>query len=479
LKIKQTHPRSNPALTLLKSETGSFAVVMAFCLMLMISALAFALDLGYFVKEKDSYQGCAEAAAMSAAENFCYGRAVEAAEIVAYGSNVMLPDDAVTVEFGFYDSYDEHPDFHTYQDFVAEPGEDEDSDYPTDETNNAVMVTIENTVQSLTGFNKEKKIKARAVAYVPRVSIVSGYRFLSTSYDNLSLNNGNVYSKATMVLKGPVIGGNVNTDAENDDIRIRYTSAVDGPGYPGNGSNELVVLPEIDIIKNHILPLDEYVEKMRELADVTYTPSQSGAGPFYGTIDNGSNKEHYFDLTDPECRGKIIFFDTTGSTGKAMVFLTPHACGRIDYINQPGSKCWKQIGETNAKGNEIKALTFIATCDITIPDFHADKGIIPLGGFDSDQLTIVSTGELQFSSMNNPLKGVNFYCTQFIFGNTHEGATFSPPDPYYLRVITSTGNIWLCSSSPEREEYNFNFKFGPPCPAVVPPTLGRLVLSAE
>ncbi len=473
MKIKQTHPRSNPALTLLRSETGSFAVVMALCLVLMISALAFALDLGYFVKEKDSYQGCAEAAAMSAAENFCYGRAVEAAEIVAYGSNVMLPDDAVTVEFGFYDSYDEHPDFQTYQDFVAEPGEDEDSDYPTDETSNAVMVTIENKVQSLTGFNKDKTVKAQAVAYVPRVSIVSGGTFSASSGGNLSLNNGNIYSKSWMDLFGPVIGENLEFYSEINDILPSSFQGIPAPERPEN-----LVPPEIDIIRNHIFPLDKYVEKMRELADVTYTPGDSGAGPFYGTIDYGYNKEYFFDLSDPECRDKIIFFDTTGSTGQAGVYLTPHACGMDIHYNVPGSECRKQIGETDAKSNEIRALTFIATCNITIPEFHPDKGIIPLGGFDSDQLTVVSTGSIAFSSGNNPLKGVNFYCKKFSFENGKEGM-FSPPDPYYLRVITSTRNISFSTSSPEREEYNFNFKFGPPCPAVVPPALGRLVLSAE
>ena len=101
----------------LASEAGGFAVVMAISLVILVSVMGFVLDVGYFVSAKGSYQACADAAAKAGAENLCCGMVEEAAIAVARGSNVLLPEDAMTITLGFYDAYGVHDEFETYKEF--------------------------------------------------------------------------------------------------------------------------------------------------------------------------------------------------------------------------------------------------------------------------------------------------------------------------------------------------------------------------
>lgn len=464
------------------SQEGSFAVIFAISLMVMISVMAFALDMGYFVKEKSSYQACADSAALSAAESLCYGRAVEAAETVALNSNVLLPEDSVKVQFGFYDSYDEHESFDVYQDFILEDNEN----YPSSEANNAVMITIENTVQSLTGFNKDKTVKAAAVAYIPRVSVVSGKTITVSSSNQypLTMENGNIYAKNWIKLYGPSIGENVKV-ASGKVIRVYNRSEAGNYTNPVERSSDN--LPEMEIIEKYLLQnseasLEEYVEKMKQIADVVYTPEDSRTGPFYGIVQDGNSKDCYFDFSADHDDHKIIFFDTTGSEGSIKVHITPHAClDRTTGVSwwKPSdsiNKCMQQIGATEAKGNVMKNFTFIATCIIYIDPYHALKNPVPIGGPGFDQVNLISTGTISVTPGNNPLQGVNFYCNT-LQTSTYNGALKNYPDQdneYYIRAITSTGQIRLRQHI-GHDEVTFNFKFGPPCPPITPITLGRLV----
>ncbi|MCG8549986.1 MAG: pilus assembly protein TadG-related protein, partial [Desulfobacterales bacterium] len=116
-------PRKNPAaqksLGLLNSEQGNFAVMFALTIMFVLTLLGWVLDTGFFFKEKNRYQDCAEAAALAAVNNVCFTGSMDELKNmvmdVVRGSSLDLDEDEVIVETGYYDAFDEYEPFGEYK----------------------------------------------------------------------------------------------------------------------------------------------------------------------------------------------------------------------------------------------------------------------------------------------------------------------------------------------------------------------------
>ncbi len=153
-----------------KSQAGSVALVVALAMIVLLTMLAFVIDTGYLYGKKNKYQNGVEAAAMAGAVSLCDGDPAGVARQVAIDNG--LPAGSITVKVGFYDEKNLYDNFQVYKDFVAE-GE---AVYPEDEFNNAVMVKLNVTEETLMGGfvgKDEVTVKAAAVAYLVRYGMLA------------------------------------------------------------------------------------------------------------------------------------------------------------------------------------------------------------------------------------------------------------------------------------------------------------------
>ena len=107
---------------------------------------------------------------MAGAVSLCDGDPEGVARQVAIDNG--LPAAAITARVGFYDENDIYMDFPAYRDFVVEGG----AGYPEDEFNNAVMVKLSATKETLMGGfvgKDEVTVGAAAVAYVTPYGLLS------------------------------------------------------------------------------------------------------------------------------------------------------------------------------------------------------------------------------------------------------------------------------------------------------------------
>jgi len=126
----------------MKSQRGSIAIMAAIFMTVFIAVLAFMVNAGYLYGEKNRYQNAAEAAAMAGAARLCDEDAIEVATQIAMENGA--PQGSVTGTLGFYDVESEQ--------FYPE-GSDE---YPDGEYNNAVMVRIQRTENTILRFSGQE-----------------------------------------------------------------------------------------------------------------------------------------------------------------------------------------------------------------------------------------------------------------------------------------------------------------------------------
>ncbi|WDP90910.1 MAG: hypothetical protein HUN04_14885 [Desulfobacter sp.] len=485
------------AVEIIASEKGGFAVVMAISLVILVSVLAFVLDVGYFTRTAGRYQACADAAARAGAENLCCGRIEERATTVALAANVLLPEDALTITAGFYDAYGLYEDFDTYRNFAPA----ESDDFPEEEYPNAVMVAIENSVDSLTGLNAAKTVKARSVAYLPGVDMVSGKSFFSKyGGGNIAFHQGRIYSAKTGRLYGTEADDNILIGAK-DGVKIYRKNYLgwdefrNRPVYSGSTVRLPDEMPASGLIERYFPAeegrdlLGDYVGKMKQRADVVYTTGdQSPATPFYGACENDAGTELYcfFDLTGEREAHEIIYFDVPeDDTRQVIAFITATPCysdklsRSSTSLNSPMPPGDCSVSDKTPFGKTVENVTFVSNASIYIP--RQDAPGISLGGRDGGQVNFVSGEDIFFSSRFNDLNGVAFFSRSFYFsfGGKSDGTVdgnYHPPARNYMRAVTSDGSIIFgrYDTGTGFDAYDFYLKFGPPCPRVFPVAMGRL-----
>ena len=433
-------PRNRPCpprrfFNLLKSEQGSFALFFALTLMFFLTVFAWVLDTGSFIREKNRYQACAEAAALAAVNQVCFISSMEDLEElvmdVVRESHLDLDEEEVVVETGYYDAFDEYDPFDEFKDFIAV----ETEGYPTDETWNAVKVTLGDKVNSLTGFQEAKSVKGAAVAYLPRVSMVSKNGSITSPYSS------SLFQPQT---KSFILNGNLYAKDFSD---LYPVSVILGDVSKRSDQNQL---PELKIIENHLYPLDVLIKMYKKKADKIYTMADRGKDAFYGFVPNTGCA---FDFSYSHDEHEIIFIDTSDT-----VHLNPfpEMISGFESINH------------SASGNTIKNLTIISENNIELLNYNQE---IQIGGSGFDQLNIISGGTINFYTEYKNIQGVNFISNSFYIFFKDDNVSPSYKDKY-VRIIAESDIKF--EDNLYDDQSDFDLKFGPPCPPAAPPCLGRL-----
>ncbi len=435
----------------LKSQKGSIAITAAIFMTVFFTVLAFLVNTGYLYSEKSIYQNAAEAAAMAGAVRLCDGDAIDVAKQIAIENGA--PQGSVTVTLGFYDEESEQ--------FYPEGS----NDYPDDEYNNAVLVCIQRTENTILGsfLGKDKaQVGASAVAYLERYGIISLRENGEVKLNCSSLEHGDVYARgdikfpqnqvpelnrASLFAHGEVIECPV-TYSPFGGSTIQWDS-----GNPTQLDHTYSGVPEMGAIR---LADDQYLEKLKDNADIIYTPQDAGTDDiFYGMVDNWipfGAPSYLFDLTNVPDQRLTIFFDCGNQgTHPAAVIL-------------PSSGGSPTIPSHIPSSNRIADITFIANCDIFIDEGDPVNGpyYLHLGDEGIKQAIIISSGNIKVYYGNIWFEGVTL---------RSGGDIELPPshgDTYWANAMSSFRNRVRLIADGEvfinYPEAHFNFTFGPPCP---------------
>ena len=287
-----------------KSQSGSVAIVVALAMIVLLTMFAFVIDTGYLYGEKNKYQNGVEAAAMTGAVSLYDDDPEGVALRVAIDNG--LPTGSITVQVGFYDE----GDFPGYRDFVEE-GE---GGYPEDQFNNAVMVKLNATEETLMGGfvgKDEVAVGAAAVAYVTRYGLLS--------YGDPEDNESNIETIRTWADDNPSFMGmgrihannNINFKKEpaiSEDTIVTAVGEIDNcsEGIPGVSSVDIVRPVDWDRLKNGAVIIDR--NSFPDAPSGTLTPA-------YKTDSDGNKYYHLigFDFAphDGDHEGITYFVDNS------------------------------------------------------------------------------------------------------------------------------------------------------------------------
>ena len=356
----------------------------------------------------------------------------------------------------------------------------ESSDFPEGEYANAVMVSIDNRVDSLTGMNAAKAVKAEAVAYIPRLGMVSSSGVIMNRAPKISFKQGTLYADDDMNIQG----ANFSNDFflfSRKNIMYQTATSFMGMWYTYGSSVKRSSSPSfppslIKLIQSNALPtstddpLRDYISKIKKRvgSDNIIGPLDFGDYVFEhdNTVSGGTVHTYSVDLTHIHDDHETIYFEADLKDGDD----TPKdGDGRIIKVVL-GAK------SSSSSGKEIKNMTFVSNCPVIIPVYDSE---IALGGDGMDQLIIVSSGEISFNTRNNPLNGVSFVCGSFTFEFNSQDL-YQPPSTNLMNIITLGGNIeFQGNDTSNAKDYLFSPNFGPPCPMIVPAALGKLEKTAD
>ena len=437
------------------NQSGSVAIIVALAMIVLLTITAFVIDTGYLYGAKNKYQNGVEAAAMAGAVSLCDGDPAGVARQVAIDNG--LPAGSLVVQAGFYDEKDLYGDFPGYKDFVAE-GE---GGYPEEQFNNAVMVKLNATEETLMGGfvgKDEVNIGAAAVAYLKR------YSMLSMDEDGKI----NYYNKN----HGIFINGDINS---NGDIEVHPQSDIpdfNNVNLIAHGSISPADLPDAypnsPIVDDVRIVDDDYAALLGADADFKFSASDD---PNFNSIMYA--KEHnvlsrrfkaFIEMAaqlsgwNPEI--DKYFFDLSGLPEGSKIFFD--AEGRTDLLVQI------QLKELNSAANPVAGVTFITNSVVYIAAQiqTTNNSIEYYGGAGNSQVVVVSSKSVNLDFANINLDGVVFFSGEnFEARNAGHGAVL--PDRK-IRVLAAD-EIDVVADF----DFNWDFKFGPPCPPTIP-KLGRL-----
>ena len=191
-----------------KNNRGNIAIIVAISLTVLIGILALVIDGGYLYASKNKWQNGVEAAALAGAIHLSDDDFETVTRQVALENGLPATEaEGLIILQGFYDVNDDYSNFTIYKDFAVEGT----GDYPDDETNNAVMVSLDADVDTfLSGILGRDKVlvSAKAVAYGKR------YTFMATGmegeeYSGIYLDRNwkpgyNIYRDCIIGSNGPV-----------------------------------------------------------------------------------------------------------------------------------------------------------------------------------------------------------------------------------------------------------------------------------
>ncbi len=463
----------------MNKERGSVVIIVSFCIVLFITILAFIVNVGYLSATKNIYENAAEAAAMAGALRLCDGDAIEVAKQIAEENGA--PQGSVTVTLGFYDEENEQ--------FYSE----DSSDYPENEYNNAVMVSVSSDVSTILGtfLGKEKtKVLARAVAYAEscgflalgensEIRIGPGYSL----GDQPLLKNGAIYSNGDIKLaRGATCYSPVwhtshtyyppafenaelyahkqvlecyTTCSSGSIAKVQWDSCSEsGRDNASSGATKFSgVRPCDDAF------IDSLIQSLKDSPNVNvkiYKPDDAGTDNiFFRAGSYGSNTCYYFDLCAEKGarQDRVVYIFDAEDDGHSMVWL------KEAYPRH---------------GKYIENVTFITKLPVRL-DYDGEHHV---GAEGDKQFILITSKDLEIAGFNLFLEGAVFriggsftMCASSHLPTLWGGA----PVPQKARIIAD-GNIYLWRGQTYAAGTwtgTIDFKFGPPCP-VLKVHLGKL-----
>ena len=430
----------------MNKERGSVVIIVSFCIVLFITILAFIVNVGYLSATKNIYENAAEAAAMAGAARLCDGDAIDVAKQIAEENGA--PQGSVTVTLGFYDEENEK--------FYPEGS----GDYPEDEYNNAVLVSIQSTENTILGsfLGKEQtQVRAEAVAYaIP-------YGLLSLGTDS----GQGIYTDMQWDDEHPPELQDMGIIYANNEIDFTKPPKLTGVNMV-RAINSISNCPEGKLVTEevHIPPIDW--DKLREQAQ------ENGK---IITVDDFPSNEHYYDPDDPSTYREDSFGNryVHDPRGYKLLLKGGDYGGRTYYISTENGN----FGIHNEIYVQGQGETYATNLTIASePNFLFERpmgGYLHLGGKSREDIVRIYCKEnigSPYVGFAQKMEGVIFYTEKdFRYRCSTSHPSPGDEDIQYMRVIAG-GSIRL------RGYYyavglTINGHFGPPCkPCVI--RLGRL-----
>jgi hypothetical protein len=437
------------------NQSGSVAVVVALSMIVLLTMFAFVIDAGYLYGEKNKYQNGVEAAAMAGAVSLCDGDPEGVARRVAIDNG--LPRGSLVVQAGFYDEKDLYENFSVYKDFVAE-GE---AGYPEDEFNNAVMVKLNATKETLMGGfvgKDEVEVGAAAVAYLKRYGLLSLGQKEGDGIKVHILSLGGRYP--TLFRNGDIhANGDIEFDSDDDFDSIDEESVSVSSGGSITGIEMGVSGADAVDIK----PISLYVDELYAKADFIYTESD---------FPPNSGEEISMDEN-------ILINDTGAYSSKVLTFI-PHECdhnGTIYYFDfsEPYLLGFKFSRMVFNSCKRVTNLIVVSNASIVFPNPDNEGYFIGGGGYTFQFISKKDIGmggqEYGFSRLDlySSFDGVVLMGGENVFLRRPSGGSFID---IKVRMIAGK-SIEIGNINKKIYNMDFNFNTSSPCPPVIV-KLGKL-----
>jgi hypothetical protein len=429
-----------------RCQCGNVAVTVAVALTLIVGVMAFALDTGFLITQKNNYQHAVAAAARAGALHLCDENPDSAARAVAIANDIPGSEaEGLTVQIGYYDEDDRYGDFSHYRDFVASG----DSAFPDGEYNNAVMVLLEMESSGLSGMmplseggDSTVTVRAAAVAYLRSYGMLAlgeeagdGIRFYDFTDGNPAIANGRMHASGDIVFT--IDGGSGQPDIDADSVRVTAGGTISG--YNGGETG-------VDPIS--FKPVSASLEDLRSRAYRILTDADFPAVSGDERVDEDGNR-----------------YQRIGAGGPWPTFspFTGDHNGRIYYFESEGVDIQLANHTRYESGAEITNLTFVSETSVLWRSGNQANW----GGINEKQLTIVAGKDINFggnyhSDGGFSAKGVVLFAGGDIFWrNASMMGTATPTRT--LRMLAG-GSITIQGHGMVQPPVGFDLRFGPPCP---------------
>ena len=364
------------------SQDGNVSVTVALCMVLLVSIMAFTLDTGYMLAEKSRYQQATEAAARAGALSLHSDDPVVEARRIAIANG--CPDsEALIVQLGFYDEWNDYDDFFPFIDFQADP----DLETPSvneavpknsdgeDHYNNAVMVMVVEDTDGLTGgmSGTQMRIGAAAVAYLRRIDMLAlgedGIRIAGRWAADYPVYQDNILHANTAIHFN-------GTESFDGDTHVTAVETIDG----GSGSTgvDLVEVPPIEW---------DALETEAAQQGTIYYPAQWPEGSPSIENDWGQDGGGNFFLRSGTT---YLFWPAAGDHEGAVYFFAledgQNAAGTIRINND----------FLNLSNEPAYGLTLASPLAISIGTYYNNSGGGTIGAPEEGVVRIYSGGDIDF-----------------------------------------------------------------------------------
>lgn len=458
---------------MINSEKGNVAVITALFMTVFLGIMALVIDTGFLFGEKQKLQHVLDAAATAGALRLCDGDAEQAAKdiivenlfsgIEANEDGEIIPENyTLEVIRGFYDESDDYENFSVYSDFTGE----DDPDFPADQYNNAVLVTLtadEDTMLQDFGYGKNVAVRVASVAYRERIGILS-----YGTGGNSDIKTSSEWVDDQLLFKNM---GRIHANSDIDFIKkvaVTENTTVSAGGKIKKCAGGIEGTEPVYDIR----PIDwDYLKEKAVVFTVAQWPDSMGKHECDNRImtENGNDLRRYryinstndfvFGLRPGDHGGVVYYFSSEGASDSDKLYL--------------GSIC----GQEN-----FTATNFVIASELHFTFFNGNNfSNIAIGGDNEKTVYIYCQKDIGDGSETTVLRskvynGVVFH-TEKNFNARVVHVNYGDSGMYQSRYnILAKGTIDLVANNMPVTSayYEIDGSFGPPCGAALIKS-GRLI----